>query len=270
MSSKSPKESVEEKPTLLTLEFVVSLLLCGGHAYSLYLGYASILSTSNLTVSSALHSPLLNWSELSLGSQIPAIPVTGPLFYLAGVYLLSWFVKGTGLTFSMKGTMMAYNLYSTLLSGVMFTLFATRFVTRCMEERALVYVFHAGDKDFALWVGALYLNMHSKFLEYLDTFIMCLRGKFQQVTDLHVIHHAEMGPIMYIVSVLGEGGGAIATGPMINSFVHFVMYGASLAHFGALCLVRRTHHSSPPLSPPHPPSTLNQATTLTRALETQG
>lgn len=225
MTSKPQKEAVEEKPSLLTPEFFLSLAFCGAHAYSLYQGYSSILVTPNVEVSRALHSPLLHWSELSLGTQIPSFPVTGPLFYLTGVYLLTWFVKGTGLTFSMRGTMMAYNLYSTLLSGVMFTLFATRFVTRCVEEKALVWVFHAGDKDFALWVGALYLNMHSKYIEYLDTFIMCLRGKFQQVTDLHVIHHAEMGPIMYLVTVLGEGGGAIATGPMINSFVHFVMYG---------------------------------------------
>ena len=58
----------------------------------------------------------------------------------------------------------------------------------------------------------------------MDTLIAILRGKMDQASDLQLIHHAEMGPLMYVYCKLCPGGQS-ALGPCINSLVHFVMYG---------------------------------------------
>lgn len=42
-----------------------------------------------------------------------------------------------------------------------------------------------------------YLFYFSKFLELLDTLFFLLRGKFDQVTFLHVFHHGAMPPSIY-------------------------------------------------------------------------
>ena len=58
----------------------------------------------------------------------------------------------------------------------------------------------------------------------MDTLIAILRGKMDQASDLQLIHHAEMGPLMFVYCTLCPGGQS-ALGPCINSLVHFVMYG---------------------------------------------
>jgi hypothetical protein len=55
---------------------------------------------------------------------------------------------------------------------------------------------------------------------------MLLRNKessIKQVTQLHVVHHAIMGPIMWLI-VSYEPGGNSYFGPCINSFIHTIMY----------------------------------------------
>jgi hypothetical protein len=48
------------------------------------------------------------------------------------------------------------------------------------------------------------------------------------VSPLHVVHHAIMGPIMWLIITQCPGGGSYF-GPAINSFIHTVMYGYYLA-----------------------------------------
>ncbi len=71
------------------------------------------------------------------------------------------------------------------------------------------------------------MNYQSKFLEFFDTLFMLLRNtesSIGQVTPLHVIHHAVMGPIMWLIVTVEPGGNSFF-GPCINSFIHTVMYG---------------------------------------------
>ena len=223
MDAKVPKE----KPSV-GLASILSGLLCTAHAYFLYNRYSLAMSTPAIDPAELLYDPIIHYAEIRLGLYFPQFPITLPLLYLASIYFLTWFVRGTGKTFSMAEPMAVYNLYATLLSAVMFVLFFQRFWVRGQEElerggNPVLYFLKPGDKDFNLWLGAMILNYHSKYIEYADTVFMILKGNFNQVNDLHVIHHFEMGPIMYIVTLIGFGG-SMSLGPMINSFVHFLMY----------------------------------------------
>ncbi|XP_025085034.1 elongation of very long chain fatty acids protein 4-like isoform X2 [Pomacea canaliculata] len=70
---------------------------------------------------------------------------------------------------------------------------------------------------------ALWWFYFSKLVEMLDTIFFILRKKDNQVSFLHVYHHATMFPIWYI-GVKWVAGGQSFFGAMINSFIHVIMY----------------------------------------------
>lgn len=68
------------------------------------------------------------------------------------------------------------------------------------------------------------LNYQSKFLEFADTLFMVLRKKNEQISWLHMVHHAEMGPLMRLFCAWGPSSLNSGFGPSINSAVHTLMY----------------------------------------------
>ena len=63
----------------------------------------------------------------------------------------------------------------------------------------------------------------SKVLEFTDTFIMLIKQNFNQVSFLHVYHHATIYPIWWAVSYYGPGGDAYHC-VVLNSLIHVIMY----------------------------------------------
>ncbi|RWS15804.1 elongation of very long chain fatty acids protein-like isoform X2 [Dinothrombium tinctorium] len=74
---------------------------------------------------------------------------------------------------------------------------------------------------YKLWVGWCFF--FSKFIDLLDTIFFVLRKKFNQVSTLHVVHHTLM-PIMCWAGFKYVPSETVAFTPLINSFVHVVMY----------------------------------------------
>jgi len=71
----------------------------------------------------------------------------------------------------------------------------------------------------------VYVHYLSKYLDYLDTVFIVLRGKSeQQLSFLHIYHHATIGVIWGYLIHIGHGNGTTAFGALINSFIHFIMY----------------------------------------------
>ncbi|PAA69115.1 hypothetical protein BOX15_Mlig002892g1, partial [Macrostomum lignano] len=70
---------------------------------------------------------------------------------------------------------------------------------------------------------ACYLFYFSKFIELADTVFFVLRKKFNQVSFLHVFHHAIM-PASWWFGVYFVPGGFGTFHAMLNSFIHFLMY----------------------------------------------
>ncbi|GAA29577.2 elongation of very long chain fatty acids protein 7 [Clonorchis sinensis] len=75
--------------------------------------------------------------------------------------------------------------------------------------------------DSLLYFG--YLFYFSKFVEMLDTVFFLWRGKVDQVTFLHVFHHATMPPSIWW-GVRYAPGGIVYTFLVANSFIHVIMY----------------------------------------------
>jgi len=70
---------------------------------------------------------------------------------------------------------------------------------------------------------ALWWYYFSKLVEFLDTIFFVLRKKNNQISFLHVYHHATMFPIWWI-GIKWVAGGQSFFGAMINSFIHVLMY----------------------------------------------
>lgn len=82
----------------------------------------------------------------------------------------------------------------------------------------------------AIYTG--YLFFLTKIVELLDTVFFILRKKPQQVTFLHVFHHAVVPIFLYLGLKLAPGG-PNAFFPLINSLIHVLMYSYyALSTFG--------------------------------------
>lgn len=84
-------------------------------------------------------------------------------------------------------------------------------------------VVYSNDPQELRIASALWWYYFSKLLEFWDTFFFILRKKNNQVSFLHVYHHASMFPIWWI-GVKWVAGGQSYFGAMINSFIHVIMY----------------------------------------------
>uniref|UniRef100_A0A7S0WT84 Very-long-chain 3-oxoacyl-CoA synthase n=1 Tax=Pyramimonas obovata TaxID=1411642 RepID=A0A7S0WT84_9CHLO len=63
----------------------------------------------------------------------------------------------------------------------------------------------------------------SKIYEFMDTFIMLLKGNVNQVSFLHVYHHGSISGIWWMISYAAPGGDAYFSAAL-NSWVHVCMY----------------------------------------------
>lgn len=76
----------------------------------------------------------------------------------------------------------------------------------------------------AVWIARMcWLFYITKLLELLDTVFFVLRKKFSQVTFLHMSHHCLL-PFATWCGTKFVGGGFSTFFPMLNSFVHTIMY----------------------------------------------
>jgi hypothetical protein len=67
------------------------------------------------------------------------------------------------------------------------------------------------------------LHFYSKYLDFLDTIWIILGNKKEQLTFLHVSHHATIFPANGIYSHYNLYG-VNCFQALLNSFVHFIMY----------------------------------------------
>jgi elongation of very long chain fatty acids protein 4 len=79
------------------------------------------------------------------------------------------------------------------------------------------------DRSWNRMAFFIYAHFIDKFVEFVDTAVMILRKKNDQLNFLHVTHHAMMGPAWLVVVHFACGGEAW-WGSMMNSLVHVVMY----------------------------------------------
>jgi elongation of very long chain fatty acids protein 7 len=82
---------------------------------------------------------------------------------------------------------------------------------------------YSNDPDELVIAELCWWYYFCKFTEFLDTVFFVLRKKFDQITNLHVIHHSIMPAAVWWGVKFTPGGHATFFG-MLNTSVHVVMY----------------------------------------------
>ncbi len=71
----------------------------------------------------------------------------------------------------------------------------------------------------------VYIHYLSKYLDFIDTVFIILRGKSkEQLSFLHLYHHSTIPIVWWYLLYTNYGNGTASFGALINSMVHLVMY----------------------------------------------
>lgn len=121
-----------------------------------------------------------------------------------------------------KYTLFFYNLGLIILN---FHISATLFISAyragySLQCQSVKYSYDVNEYNIACALWWFYI---SKLVEMMDTIFFVLRKKNNQISFLHVYHHASMFPLWFI-GVKWVAGGQSFFGAMINSFIHVLMY----------------------------------------------
>ncbi|XP_028404844.1 elongation of very long chain fatty acids protein 4-like [Dendronephthya gigantea] len=121
-----------------------------------------------------------------------------------------------------KGLMMIYNIATALLNVHIFVeiLISTTALSYSYSCQNLVF---SDDPMELRLTSAMWYYFISKIIEMADTVFFVLRKKVNQVSFLHVYHHATMVIVTWI-GIKWFGGGQSFFSCMANSFVHIIMY----------------------------------------------
>ncbi|XP_052012555.1 elongation of very long chain fatty acids protein 2 [Apodemus sylvaticus] len=153
-----------------------------------------------------------------LDSYLPTFILT--LLYLLSIWLGNKYMKNRP-ALSLRGILTLYNLGITLLSAYMLvelilSSWEGGYNLQCQNLDS------AGEGDVRV-AKVLWWYYFSKLVEFLDTIFFVLRKKTNQITFLHVYHHASMFNIWWCVLNWIPCGQSFF-GPTLNSFIHILMY----------------------------------------------
>ncbi|XP_060756064.1 elongation of very long chain fatty acids protein 2 [Neoarius graeffei] len=155
---------------------------------------------------------------LLLDSCTPTLVLT--FIYLLIVYLGPKYMKNK-MAYTLKNVLLLYNFGVTMLSFYMLVelISATWSAGYNLKCQGL---FDGGEGDIRV-AKVLWWYYFSKLIEFLDTIFFILRKKNNQITFLHVYHHASMFNIWWCVLNWIPCGQSFF-GPTLNSFIHVLMY----------------------------------------------
>ncbi|KAK3253188.1 hypothetical protein CYMTET_37550 [Cymbomonas tetramitiformis] len=91
---------------------------------------------------------------------------------------------------------------------------------------------NAYDASQTEMAKVIYIFYVSKLYEFMDTFIMLMKGNINQVSFLHVYHHGSISLIWWVITYHAPGGDAYFSAAL-NSWVHVCMY---MYYLIAICL----------------------------------
>lgn len=149
-------------------------------------------------------------------------PLAMTTIYLISLPLLKKFVsKYLTPKYDMKSilfeSMVFYNVAQVFMNVWMVWRFLDALINRGHPFIGSVDAIGAGT-SFTIWVH--YTN---KYLEFMDTYFMVLRGKMDQVSFLHVYHHTTIAWAWWY-GLKSFPGGDSYFGALLNSMIHVMMY----------------------------------------------
>jgi len=157
-----------------------------------------------------------------------AVPLIGSACYLGLIKGLHTLMKDKKPIAVPKMVLLLYNLVQVLVNG---------YVAYVIAAAVNGYVFAIGLRDTPDVRYGVYLHYLCKYLDMIDTMIIVLRKKDEQLSFLHLWHHASIGVVWgWVVSTwpTGAEGGSAAYcyGAWVNACVHVIMY----AYYGVTAL----------------------------------
>ncbi|XP_066996660.1 very long chain fatty acid elongase AAEL008004 [Anabrus simplex] len=159
-----------------------------------------------------------HWSMMS--SPFPTLAIC--LFYVYFSKVLGPRIMENRKPFQLRQILIVYNCVQTLFS-------AWIFYEYLQSGWAGHYSFRCQPVDYSNSPMALRMARtcwwyyFSKFTEFFDTLFFILRKKFNQVSNLHVIHHGCM-PMSVWMGMKFAPGGHSTFFALLNTFVHIIMY----------------------------------------------
>lgn len=149
------------------------------------------------------------------------MPLLGSVGYLGVIYLLHSLMSSRDAIAVPKLVMMLYNVVQVLINA---------YVAYAIAAPLGGWVFGIGLTDSPALRYGVWLHYLCKYLDMVDTVIIAVRKKTDQLSFLHLYHHATIvvvwGWVVNTWPTAEEGGsGAYAYGAWINACVHVVMYG---------------------------------------------
>ncbi|GBG33234.1 Elongation of very long chain fatty acids protein 5 [Hondaea fermentalgiana] len=140
-----------------------------------------------------------------------------PALYLVAVWTLSRFMrdKPPATEFLRNRVQPIYNLTQIVLCAYMsWGLFPT-------DLRNPFGLNNKRDADIEWFV---FVHFLSKYLDYVDTFVMVFKKSYRQISFLQVFHHATIAMVWPFLLSRGWGSGTASYGAFINSVTHVIMY----------------------------------------------
>lgn len=123
---------------------------------------------------------------------------------------------------SLRSVIITYNAFLTLLSLYM----TVEFILAALENNSSWWceaVNYSSEPRAVRMAKICWLYYFSKVVELIETVFFILRKKFNQVSFLHVYHHASMVITWWAVARWLAGGVSFVS-PIVNCVVHVVMY----------------------------------------------
>jgi len=148
------------------------------------------------------------------------MPIAGGLGYLACVYGLHKLMFGRGAVSIPKSVLVFYNVAQVLINA---------YVAYKIAAPTGGFVWGLGIPDSPAVRYGVFLHYLCKYLDFVDTLIIILRKKSEQLSFLHLWHHSTIvivwGWVVNTWPTAEEGGSAAYSyGAWINSCVHVIMY----------------------------------------------
>jgi len=206
------------------MEFVQPMLLRAQEAY------AAVDAVVAPAVFAATESAGWGLKPISAATKdLPLVASPTPLL----LSLLAYFIiVGSGLLYRkvfprtvkgqdplwLKALMLVHNIFLIGLSLYMCLKIA-------YEAYANKYTFwgNAYDPAQTEMAKVIWIFYVSKIYEFMDTFVMLMKGNVNQVSFLHVYHHGSISGIWWMISYRAPGGDAYFSAAL-NSWVHVCMY----------------------------------------------
>ncbi|CAI9739564.1 of very long chain fatty acids 2 [Octopus vulgaris] len=176
--------------------------------------------------------------KIDYTSDTTADPRTKDWFFLESSPLKVWILTAMYILFVIYGPKYMKNrkpfdirIFMVLYNLAMVVLSIYMFVEIILSTQALGYTVicapytksNAQNPKEMRLARVLWWYYFSKAIELMDTVLMILRKKNDQVTFLHVFHHATMLNIWWWVMMFIPGG-QTWFGACLNCFIHVVMY----------------------------------------------